>query len=85
MKAFAATSRSRAHLGLGLAVRETRRERGLTQYDLAEATGLHVTYVSGVERGRRNPGYGFVVALSEALGVKPGALVTLADELTPQL
>jgi transcriptional regulator with XRE-family HTH domain len=74
-------STSFAHLGLGLAVRELRQRRGLTQKALAQATELHITYISGIEHGRRNPSYGVIINLSAALGVSPGKLVTRADDL----
>jgi transcriptional regulator with XRE-family HTH domain len=39
----------------GLAVRTRREELGLIQEDLAEAAGIHRTYLSDIERGARNP------------------------------
>jgi transcriptional regulator with XRE-family HTH domain len=54
---------------LGKRVRELREQRGLSQEQLAERAGLHWTYVSGIERGRRNPGLNTLGALAKALGV----------------
>ena len=42
----------------GDAVRALRREAGLTQEQLADKTGLHVTYIAGIETGRRIRAYG---------------------------
>ena len=42
----------------GQAIRELRTRTGLTQEQLGYRTGLDQTYVSGIERGRRNPGPG---------------------------
>lgn len=63
---------------LGAAVRALRIARGLTQERLAEGAGLHTTYVSDVERGRRNVGFINVALLASALGVD---LPTLMSEV----
>ena len=58
----------------GLRVKLLRVGRGWSQEDLAEAAGLHRTYVSGLERGLRNVGLDNVYALADALGVEPADL-----------
>lgn len=40
---------------VGLAMKRLREEKGWSQEELADRAGLHRTYVSGVERGVRNP------------------------------
>jgi len=50
-------------------VRELRRERGLSQEGLAHVAGLDRTYVSGVERGRRNISLDNIHKLASALEV----------------
>jgi len=60
---------------LGKNVRKLREDRGLSQEEFADLTGLHRTYVSGIERGKRNP----TVTVLERLA---GSLrVTVADLL----
>jgi transcriptional regulator with XRE-family HTH domain len=39
---------------LGRAIRKRREDLGLTQEQLAEKADLHWTFISGVERGKRN-------------------------------
>lgn len=48
-----------------------RRERGLTQEQVAELSGFGQQYISGLERGHRNPTVVTVYELAQALGVKP--------------
>jgi len=59
-------------------VRSLRIARGLTQERLAEGAGLHTTYVSDIERGRRNVGFINLSLLASALGVD---LPTLMSEV----
>jgi transcriptional regulator with XRE-family HTH domain len=73
--------RSPEHAALGEAIRAARVERGLSQEQLADAAGVHVTHLGGVERGVRNPNYATIVKLARALGVTAGMIVTRADEL----
>lgn len=40
----------------------------MSQEAVAERAGLHCTFVSGVERGVRNPGLNTIGRLAEALG-----------------
>ncbi len=53
---------------LGPNVRKRREARELTQETLAERAGPDPTYISGIERGVRNPGIKNVVRLAKALG-----------------
>lgn len=50
-------------------------ERGWSQEVLADVAGLHRTYVSGVERGVRNPTILIVERLAKALKVSASALL----------
>lgn len=59
----------------GRRVRDRRVELGLSQEDLAERAGLHRTYISSLEQGRRNVAVHNVVRLAEALDIDPAHLV----------
>ncbi|MEX0678889.1 MAG: helix-turn-helix transcriptional regulator [Pirellulales bacterium] len=53
----------------GLKVRDLRTARGLSQEVFAAKCGLDRTYVSGIERGRRNVALRNIEAIAKALGV----------------
>jgi transcriptional regulator with XRE-family HTH domain len=63
-----------ARLAFGRRVRSLRKACGMSQEQLADAAGLHRTYVSSLERGERNVGLDNVVILARALGVSPAQL-----------
>ncbi len=60
----------------GKKVRELRLAKGWTQEGLAERTGLHPTYIGGVERGERNIGLDNLLKITRALGEHPTALLS---------
>jgi transcriptional regulator with XRE-family HTH domain len=60
---------------VGLNVKNFRRERGLSQEGLAFECGLHRTYVSGVERGVRNPTVVVLEKIAEALNIPSARLL----------
>ena len=66
-------------LAFGVTVRALREKRELTQEQLAEAADLHFTYVSSVERGKRNISLFNIHRLAHALGVTTGELMVDAD------
>jgi transcriptional regulator with XRE-family HTH domain len=61
---------------VGENVRHWRMRLGISQEELAFRAGLHRTYVSGVERGVRNPTVVIVGRLAEALKVEPHELLS---------
>jgi transcriptional regulator with XRE-family HTH domain len=60
-------------------VRRRREQKGLSQEALAEAAGVHHTYVGLVERGRRKPTLDVAERLALALGKKLSALIAEAE------
>ena len=60
---------------LGQRVQSLRMEKGWSQEELADRSGLHRTYVSGVERGVRNPTITVLDRLATALEVELSRLV----------
>jgi transcriptional regulator with XRE-family HTH domain len=61
--------RDKTLAALGRNVARIRSVRGLSQDQLAEQADLDRTYLSGIERGVRNPGIKVVIRLATALGV----------------
>jgi transcriptional regulator with XRE-family HTH domain len=70
--------RSQAHAAFGEAIRGERKQRGISQEDLALACGLDRTYISGIERGTRNPSLTNILKIAVALQVTPDALFASA-------
>jgi transcriptional regulator with XRE-family HTH domain len=60
---------------LGQNVRRLREERDWSQEQLAFESGLDRTYISGVERGVRNPTVLVIARIAKALDVKPDDLL----------
>ncbi|MBC2653613.1 helix-turn-helix domain-containing protein [Novosphingobium aerophilum] len=48
-----------------------RQARGLTQEQVAERSGFSQQYISGLERGHRNPTVVTLFELAQALGASP--------------
>ena len=64
---------------LGRNVRRFREGKELTQEKLAEHAGLDPTYISGIERGLRNPGIKNVARIAKALGLTTAELCKGVD------
>lgn len=62
---------------LGQNVRRVRAEAGLSQEALALELGIDRTYISGIERGVRNPSIKIIVALAERLNSSPAELLSV--------
>jgi len=60
---------------LGKNIRQLRTELGWSQEDYADRAGIHRTYVSEIERGKRNPTITVVEKLARPLGVSAAQLL----------
>ena len=67
--------RHRSLRALGLNLRRLREEKGYTQERLGERAELDSTYISGIERGVRNPSVISLVRVAKALGVTVAELL----------
>ena len=66
--------RHRSLSALGLKLRQVREAKRLTQEGLAGKADLDPTYISGIERGVRNPSVLSVLRIAKALGVSVSQL-----------
>lgn len=62
-------ARTNAKQKLGKNLARIRKEKGITQEKLQDLSGLDRGYISGVERGARNPSIKNIERLAKALGV----------------
>lgn len=58
----------------GLNLKRTRDEKKLSQEKLAEKADLDPTYISGIERGVRNPSVLSILRIAKALGIEASNL-----------
>lgn len=62
---------------LGFKIKQIRQEKGLSLSDLAHKTGISVSYLNEIEKGKKYPQSDKIVALADALGVSYDWLVSL--------
>ncbi len=63
----------------GERIRELRLAMRLSQEQLAFKSGMHRTYLGGIERGERNPSLKNIAAIAKALGVTLSQLFLFGD------
>lgn len=54
---------------VGLNLQRIRRDKGLSQEELADRSSVHQTYLSGVEGGKRNPSIAVLARIAKALNI----------------
>ena len=64
---------------LGKNVRPLRQQKGLTQEELAFEAEIDLTYMGGIERGKRNPSLLVIARIAKALSVTPAKLLSEAN------
>lgn len=62
-------------------VKQHREAKGVSRVALAEAAGLHQTYIGLLERGERSPSLDTANAIATALGMSLGDLIHQATKL----
>jgi transcriptional regulator with XRE-family HTH domain len=67
-------------MDIGTAIRVARTRRGLTQRELALRLKVSITYLSLLERNRRDPSLGLLERLAIALEVPLPLLFLMAEE-----
>ncbi len=65
---------------MGLIIAAKRAEMCIGQKELADRAGIHRTYISDIERGRRNVTIGTLNKIAEVLGMTVGELLTTAEK-----
>ena len=63
------------HQLLAINIKNLRKKKGLTQEDLGNLTGLHRTYIGGVEQARINLSLKNIDIIARALDVSPARLL----------
>lgn len=67
----------KVRLILGLKVKQLRLEKGLSQHELSQQTGLAHSYLNEIEKGKKYPKADKMMALAQALGTDYDSLVSL--------
>lgn len=62
-------------IAIGNTLRKFRKEANLSQEALALICGIDRTYVSGLERGKRQPTLKVIFAISSAIKIPPSVFV----------
>ena len=71
---------SKLDQNLGLEIQRRRLEKGFSQENLAEITGLHRTYISQLERGLKSPSVSVLSHITNALTVTMSEFLQAVEE-----
>lgn len=64
---------------IGRRLAEIRKEKGMSQGDVAAMTGLQQTHISRIERGIYNPGVSTLAQIADAMGARIEVVIHDAD------
>jgi transcriptional regulator with XRE-family HTH domain len=64
----------------GVALRECRKQRALSQEGLAFESGYHPSYIGHLERGKKSPSLRTIFGLASTLCVAPSELIRRVEE-----
>ncbi|WP_017302857.1 helix-turn-helix domain-containing protein [Spirulina subsalsa] len=77
------SSKEQTLKALGLLIKNQRKAMGISQEELGLCCHLNRTYISGLERGKRNPSLVALVSLARGLNTTvSGLLESLEEEIT---
>jgi transcriptional regulator with XRE-family HTH domain len=68
------------NVAFGQVLKQLRQERGITQEQLAAASGYHWTYISQLERGLKNPTLLALFHFAEVMDIAPEEIVRRVRE-----
>ncbi len=67
-------------IAIGEALKQWRKIRGLSQWDLADKSGVGYASIARIETGRQNPTVSMLTRLAEALGIEAVDFFTAPDK-----
>lgn len=62
---------------IGKVIRKVRREKGLSQFNVASRSGVNLSYYCKLECGQANPTIRVIFAITHALGISPAQFLEL--------
>ncbi len=65
---------------LGEVIALRRKRLGLSQEELSEASGVDRSFLSSVERGKRNPSFGTVASIASGLKIRYNRLISSCEQ-----
>lgn len=75
-----ARKKTKEGVAFGKALRNERDDRGVTQEQLGELSGLHPKYISLMERGLRQPTLTTILQLATALEIEASTLIEQVEK-----